>query len=105
MRLHVDPLFKPYDVKAFVGKIPETALRQKMSCEIPDPSAIDYYGILTPEALQHVATGDTVVFGFRAQTFVTRAYMVPVSGISKGKPVVEGYYTTYGREVTWPEWF
>lgn len=102
--MYIDPLFKPYDVKAYVGATPEEALKQKMSCDMPEPSAIDYYGILNPEAMQQVRTGDTVVFGFRAQTFVTRAYMVPVSGISKGLPVVEGFFTTDGREVGWPEW-
>ena len=31
--------------------------------------------------------GDSVVFGFRAQAFVTRAYVVGVAGLSRGDPV------------------
>ena len=46
--------------------------------------------------------GDTVVFGFRAQAFVTRAFVVPVSGISKGKPKVEGIFDSDGKVMGWP---
>ena len=53
---------------------------------------------------QKAEVGDTVVFGFRAQMFVTRAYVAAVSGISKGRPKVEGIYFTDGRKVGWPEW-
>lgn len=102
--MYIDPLFKPYEVKAFVGSTPDTALKNPLTCEIPNPAAIDYYGILQPEAGRAVHTGDSVVFGFRAQAFVTRAYVVPVSGISTGNPVVEGIFTTDGRKVGWPEW-
>lgn len=102
--LYIDPVFPPYPVKACVGSDPQEAINQKIVCDMPDASAIDYYGILQPESFQKVHEGDTVVFGFRAQTFVTRAYMVPVSGISTGNPKVEGIWSTDGRKVGWPEW-
>lgn len=102
--MYIDPVFPPYPVKACVGSDPKEATEQKIVCDIPDPSAIDYYGILQPESFNKVHTGDTVVFGFRAQTFVTRAYMVPVSGIATGKPKVEGIWSTDGRKVGWPQW-
>lgn len=102
--MYIDPVFPEYPVKAFVGATPEAALRQKVLCDIPDTSAIDYYGILQPEAGDKVREGDTVVFGFRAQAFVTRAYMVPVSGLAQGKPRVEGVWGTDGRKAGWPEW-
>ena len=38
---------------------------------------IDYYGQLLPEPHQRLAVGDTVIFGFRAQAFFTRAVIVP----------------------------
>lgn len=102
--MYIDPLFKPYEVKAFVGRTPEAALKSPVTCEIPSPAAIDYYGILQPEAGRIVHAGDSVVFGFRAQAFVTRAYVVPVSGIAAGNPQVEGIFTTDGRKAGWPEW-
>lgn len=102
--MYIDPVFPPYEVKACVGSDPEQALRQQIVCDMPDPSAIDYYGILRPETGQKAAVGDTVVFGFRAQVFVTRSYVVPVSGIRTGDVRVEGIYTTDGREAGWPEW-
>lgn len=102
--MYIDPVFEPYDVQACVGKEPEDALKCRISCEMPKPEAIDYYGILNPEKEQKVNVGDTVIFGFRAQMFVTRAYVVPVSGISRNEPKVEGIYFTDGRRVGWPEW-
>lgn len=102
--MYIDPVFPAYDVKACVSSEPSDVIKQIISCDIPNPAAIDYYGILKPEPEQKVNVGDTVVFGFRAQIFVTRAYVVPVSGISLGQPVVEGIFTSDGREVRWPEW-
>jgi len=102
--MYIDPVFPEYPVNAFVGSTPEDALKQKIVCDIPAPSSIDYYGILQPEKGDRVKEGDTVIFGFRVQAFVTRAYMVPISGISQGKPKVEGIWTTDGRKAGWPEW-
>lgn len=102
--MYVDPVFDNYDVQAFVGDTAEKAFNQKISCDIPDPSAIDYYGILNPKDGQIIKQGDSVIFGFRAQTFVTRAYMVPISGIQTGEPKVEGIFNTEGRAVGWPSW-
>lgn len=102
--LYIDPVFPEYDVKALVGKDPETALRQSVSVKIPPANAIDYYGILQPSATDRIQVGDTVIFGFRIQAFVTRAHVVPVSGISTGQPVVEGVYTSDGRKRDWPAW-
>jgi len=102
--MYIDPVFPDYPVKAYVGSTPDAAWKQKMVCDMPNAASIDYYGILQPEREQNMKEGDTVIFGFRAQTFVTRAYMVPVSGISKGKPIVHGCWTTDGRKTGWPEW-
>ena len=66
-------MFAPYPLKALVGPDPEAALAQEVAAATPDPAMIDYYGQLLPESGQHVAVGDTVIFGFRAQAFFTRA--------------------------------
>jgi len=102
--LYIDPVFPDYDVKALVGSDANTFLNHPISVKIPPPNAIDYYGILSPEASRNVRVGDSVVFGFRVQAFVTRAFIVPISGISSGKPIVEGVYTSDGRKTNWPEW-
>jgi hypothetical protein len=45
--------------------------------------------------------GDTVVFGFRPQVFVTRAYTCGVSGIG-GTPTVGAIHDALGRPAEWP---
>lgn len=98
--MYIDPVFPAYDVKACVGKTPEQAKKNLITCGIPNPASIDYYGIF--ESNREITQGDTVVFGFRAQAFVTRAFVVPVSGISKGKPKVEGIFDSDGKVMGWP---
>lgn len=98
--MYIDPVFSPYDVKACVGSTASEAKQNLVTCSMPKPEAIDYYGILESKAT--VSHGDTVVFGFRAQAFVTRAFVVPVSGISAGQPVVEGIYDSDGKIMGWP---
>lgn len=53
---------------------------------------------------QIVKQGDTVIFGFRIQAFVTRGYVVPISGINSEKPKVECVWFADGREIDWPKW-
>jgi len=102
--LYIDPVFPDYHVKALVGSDTNTLLNHLTSVKIPPPNAIDYYGILSPEVDQKVRVGDSVVFGFRVQAFITRAFIVPITGISSDKPVVEGVYTSDGRKTNWPRW-
>jgi hypothetical protein len=42
-----------------------------------------------------------VIFGFRIQAFVTRAFVVPVSGVELAAPRAEGVWTTDGSEAIW----
>lgn len=100
--LYIDPVFPPYEVKALVGPDPEAALRNRVAASLPPPEAIDYYGILDVPEGRPVATGDTVIFGFRIQAFVTRSFVVPVSGASSGNARVEGVWTADGAEASWP---
>ena len=101
--LYIDPVFPPYDVHALVGADPDAALSNVVSATLPPPSAIDYYGILDPNKSHPIRTGDTVIMGFRVQAFVTRAYVVPVSGISTGEPRVEGVWASNGQKVEWQD--
>jgi predicted amino acid racemase len=99
--LYIDPVFPPYDVKAIVSSEPTVAAERLYNVEIPPPSAIDYYGMIDSSSGRKPATGDSVVFGFRAQAFVNRANTAGVSGISKGEPRVEGIYDGLGNRVEW----
>ena len=49
-----------------------------------------------------VQYGDTVVFGFRPQIFVTRAHTCGVAGIAGGNPAVGAIYDALGRAAEWP---
>jgi len=100
--LYIDPVFPDYDVKALVGSDAETAFAQKVSCDIPPNDSIDYYGMLQPEKDQVIKQGDTVIFGFRIQAFVTRGYVVGISGTHSQNPKVEGVYFADGTKKQWP---
>ncbi|OHV66249.1 amino-acid racemase [Mesorhizobium sp. LCM 4577] len=99
---YIDPIFPDYDVKAIVSAEPTTAASALRSVEVPPPSAIDYYAMIDASGAGAPRPGDSAVFGFRGQAFVTRAYVVGVSGISKGKPVVETIENGFGEAYAWP---
>lgn len=100
--LYVDPVFPDYDVKALVGPEPTTDARALRSVEIPPPSAIDYYGMIDASAPTPPRTGDTVIFGFRGQAFVTRSYAVGIAGVSSGQPHVVSVENIFGQTQPWP---
>ncbi|RWL86367.1 MAG: YhfX family PLP-dependent enzyme [Mesorhizobium sp.] len=99
---YIDPIFPDYDVKAIVSAEPTTAASALRSVEVPPPSAIDYYAMVDAAGANAPRPGDSAVFGFRGQAFVTRAYVVGVSGISKGKPMVETIENGFGEPYAWP---
>lgn len=100
--LYLDPVRGDYDVRAIVGRTFEEATADRIPAHLAAPNAIDYYGMLDPEPGRTVAPGDTVVYGFRIQAFVTRGLIAPVEGIRSGKPVVRGIWTSNGHPVAWP---
>lgn len=100
--LYIDPVFEPYPLKALAGPDAEAVLAQEVDAAFPDPAMIDYYGQLHPETHQSLAVGDTVIFGFRAQAFFTRAHIVPVAGVASGTPEAKGVWTADGRPASWP---
>ena len=56
-----------------------------------------------PYLLKNIgAPGDSVVFGFRPQAFVTRPFVAGVSGLSTGKPAVESISHSSGAKAHWP---
>ncbi len=101
--LYVDPVFPKYEVQAIVSGEPTSSRQALASVEIPDYSAIDYYGMIDATGPTKPKTGDTVVFGFRGQAFVTRASIVGVSGVSTGSPRVTAIENIFGEATGWPE--
>ena len=100
--LYIDPVFPDYDVQALVGPEPTTDATALRSVEIPPPAAIDYYGMIDATGPATPATGDTVIFGFRGQAFVTRSYAVGIEGVSTGNPRVVSIENIFGQHMPWP---
>jgi predicted amino acid racemase len=63
--------------------------------ELDPPEAIDYYGTLHVGDPSAVGVGDTVVYAFRAQAFVSKSFVAVVSGVGSD-PQVEGVFTSTG---------
>jgi predicted amino acid racemase len=100
--LYIDPVFPNYQVKAIVAREPRTDEAALRAVEIPPPDAIDYYGMIDAAGSTKPAPGNSVVFGFRPQAFVTRAFVAGVSGLSTEKPVVESISHASGTKAYWP---
>jgi len=100
--LYIDPVFPKYQVQALVSADPTASRTALLDVEIPDYSAIDYYAMIDATGPKPPAPGDTVVFGFRGQAFVTRALVVGISGISTGAPQVTSIENGFGDAVNWP---
>lgn len=75
------------------GRSPETYLPA-----VPSPAeAIDYYGELSNAGNADVQVGDTAVYAFRNQVFVTRARVAVVEGLRAGIPRVTGVFSSVGE--------
>ncbi|MEO1223648.1 MAG: alanine racemase [Pseudomonadota bacterium] len=100
--LYIDPVFPDYQVRAIVSDTPTSSEATLADVEIPPPSAIDYYGMVSCEGPVSPKPGDSVVFGFRAQAFVTRCFVVGVSGVMSGEAKVESIENSFGQPMDWP---
>lgn len=69
-----------------VGNNEKDILNQYVKAIEPAPEAIDYYGAIEKPNGFQVSEGDTAVFSFRTQVFVTRAHIALVKGIQSEKP-------------------
>ncbi len=97
--LYIDPVFGDYQVHAVVAHDPSEIATTPVPVDMPNPAAIDYYAQLHPDSQRTVAEGATVIFGFRVQAFVTRTFVVGLSGVSKGRAQVAGICNGFGDEV------
>lgn len=97
--LYIDPVFGDYQVRAVVAHDPSEVSTEPVPVDMPAPAAIDYYARLHPGESRTVAEGATVVFGFRVQAFVTRTFVVGLTGVSSGRAQVAGVWNGFGDEV------
>jgi predicted amino acid racemase len=94
---YVDPVLGEGTTRALVvAGGSDTSAAPTLPVEMPAPQAIDYYATIPLDEGSRVAEGDTVIFGFRPQVFVTRALTAAISGISTGNPRVEGIWASDG---------
>jgi len=70
--LYIDKVLGEYGLRAFCGR-DEEILDQVYPAEMAPDGAIHYYAVLHLPSRHDVRVGDTVVFCFRPQVFVTRA--------------------------------
>ncbi|MFG2589724.1 alanine racemase [Streptomyces sp. NPDC048438] len=76
--------------------LPRTGTR--LGVQDAPPENIDYYRLLdAPADGADVRLGDTVLFAFRTQIFVTRSTVAVVSGVASGSPRLNGLYDAQGR--------
>ena len=90
--LYVDPVIPQYPLTALVGVTIDTLLEQRLNVELVPLGGIDYYGMIELNRHNNVKTGETVIFGFRPQIFITRANIAAISGIQKKTPKIEGVF-------------
>jgi predicted amino acid racemase len=90
--------------KALVGSTPQQLLEQEAAFLGIGArgggqfAAIDYHGILDPGDLR-VSVGDTAIFAFRAQLFMTRAYAAVIEGLRHDAPRLVGVWDWSGHRV------
>lgn len=100
--LYIDPIFPDYQVQAIVSPEPSANKSDLYKVEIPDYSAIDYYAMIDEKSSGKPSVGDSVVFGFRGQAFVTRSYIAGVKGVDSEDPEVTSIENCFGQSIFWP---
>ena len=96
--LYIDKVLGTYDLRALVGR-DEAILERAVSAELAPDGAIHYYAKLHLTPGHDVRVGDTAIFCFRPQVFVTRARTRAVAGIRAGAPLLGVTYDVEARPV------
>lgn len=84
--------------KALVGKNFNEGKVNVLKAREISPENIDYYGVLDIND-KKAQVGDTVIYAFRTQIFVTRSEVALVEGIQEGNEKLLGIYDSLGRKV------
>jgi predicted amino acid racemase len=93
---YVDRVLGEYPLRAIVGR-DDTALDRTLDVVTASDGAIHYYCILPRARQAGVQVGDTVVFCFRPQTFVTRARTQGLVGVQHNALEVRPRYDEEAR--------
>ena len=93
-----DPLYHTHRERVLIGSNPDKIAEYEYLADSIIPGFVDYnMPIRTVENDRHVRVGDSVVMGFRAQTWMTRAKTAVVGGLGRsGKHRLLGVYNNYG---------
>lgn len=83
---------------ALVGDTYDNLMNNFLHAEDIQPESIDYYGTLKLEN-KKAKVGDTAIYCFRTQIFVTRSQVAVIEGITKDKPKLVGIYDSQGRKL------
>jgi predicted amino acid racemase len=97
--LYIDKVLGEYGLRALVGR-DETIVERAIPAEMASDGAIHYNAKLHLEPGHDVRVGDTVVFCFRPQVFVTRARTRAIFGIRGGEPRLGATFDVEARPVT-----
>ncbi len=95
--LYVDRVLGRYGMSAVCGR--DSGSLERYEVATAEDGAIHYYCTLRLPAGHDVRVGDTVVFCFRPQTFVTRARTQAVAGAATAKPTLGHVYDQEARAV------
>jgi predicted amino acid racemase len=66
--------------------------------EMPAPEAIDYYATI-PLQGHKVSEGDSIIFGFRPQVFVSRGLTAGIRGVGTATPTIDAVWASNGASV------
>lgn len=83
--------------EGLVGTTLQKALNNRIPAKELSPTNIDYYGELDVDN-REVKVGDTAIYAFRTQIFVTRADVALVKGIKTGNIELVGIYDSQGNK-------
>lgn len=91
----------PWAFKAgFVGNDPAEILGNRVSAAMPVAQWMDYYAWLYPAQGQRALPGDSAVYFFRPQVFMSRSgHVATVDGVESGKPTVKAIYDKANRRI------
>lgn len=95
---YIDKVLGDYRLSALVGRDAQI-VEQRLPVEVAPDGAIHYYATILLPRTHDVRVGDTVVFCYRPQVFVTRARTRAVAGLSSGRPVLGATYDVEARPV------
>lgn len=84
--------------QAMIGRNLEEMMNRKVPLMELAPEAIDYT-IGLHVGKMPVEVGETVLFAFRTQIFVTRSEVAVVSGLHSGRPEIKGIYNHLGESL------